>query len=72
MAYEYEFNGDADMTAQGIRAERQSFGGGSGIAELGFNYQPGTDSPWNFDLNLRGYVGERQGGSFNVQATYTF
>ena len=72
LAYEYEFNGDADMTAQGIRAERQSFGGGSGIAELGFNYQPGTDSPWNFDLNLRGYVGERQGGSFNVQATYTF
>ena len=34
LAYEYEFNGDADMTAQGIRAERQSFGGGSGIAEL--------------------------------------
>ena len=33
LAYEYEFNGDADMTAQGIRAERQSFGGGSGIAE---------------------------------------
>ena len=72
LAYEYEFNGDADMTAQGIRAERQSFGGGTGIAELGFNYQPGSDSPWNFDLNLRGYVGERQGGSFNVQATYTF
>ena len=60
------------MTAQGIRAERQSFGGGSGIAELGFNYQPGTDSPWNFDLNLRGYAGEREGASFNVQATYTF
>ena len=72
LAYEYEFNGDADMTAQGIRAERQSFGGGTGIAELGFNYQPSSDSPWNFDLNLRGYVGERQGGSFNVQATYTF
>ena len=72
LAYEYEFNGDADMTAQGIRAERQSFGGGSGIAELGFNYQPGTDSPWSFDLNMRGYTGERQGGSFNVQATYTF
>ena len=72
LAYEYEFNGDADMTAAGIKADTQSFGGGTGIAELGFNYQPGTDSPWNFDLNLRGYVGERQGGSFNVQATYTF
>ena len=72
LAYEYEFNGDADMKAAGIKADTQSFGGGTGIAELGFNYQPGTDSPWNFDLNLRGYVGERQGGSFNVQATYTF
>ena len=72
LAYEYEFNGDADMTAQDIRAERQSFGGGTGIAELGFNYQPTPDSPWSFDLNMRGYAGERQGGSFNVQATYTF
>ena len=72
LAYEYEFNGDADMTAAGIKADTQSFGGGSGIAELGFNYQPTPDSPWNFDLNLLGYVGERQGGSFNVQATYTF
>ena len=72
LAYEYEFNGDADMKAAGIKADTQSFGGGTGIAELGFNYQPTPDSPWSFDLNLRGYVGERQGGSFNVQATYTF
>ena len=72
LAYEYEFNGDADMTAQGLRADTQSLQGSSVMAEVGFNYQPGTDSPWNFDLNLRGYVGERQGGSFNVQATYTF
>ena len=72
LAYEYEFNGDADMTAAGIKADTQSFGGGTGIAELGFNYQPTPDSPWSFDLNMRGYTGERQGGSFNVQATYTF
>ena len=72
LAYEYEFNGDADMTAQGLRADTQSLQGSSVMAEVGFNYQPGSDSPWSFDLNLRGYVGERQGGSFNVQATYTF
>ena len=72
LAYEYEFNGDADMKAQGINAPTQSLQGSSYMAELGLNYQPTPDSPWSFDLNLRGYTGERQGGSFNVQATYTF
>ena len=72
LAYEYEFNGDADMTAQGLRADTQSLQGSSVIAEVGFNYQPTPTSPWSFDLNMRGYTGERQGGSFNVQATYTF
>ena len=72
LAYEYEFNGDADMTAQGLRADTHSLQGSSVMAEVGFNYQPTPDSPWSFDLNMRGYTGERQGGSFNVQATYTF
>ena len=72
LAYEYEFNGDADMTAQGLRADTQSLQGSSVMAEVGFNYQPTPNSPWSFDLNMRGYTGERQGGSFNVQATYTF
>lgn len=72
LAYEYEFNGDADMKAAGISAPTQSLQGSSYMAELGLNYQPTPTSPWSFDLNLRGYTGERQGGSFNVQATYTF
>ena len=72
LAYEYEFNGDADMTAQGLRADTQSLQGSSVMAEVGFNYQPTPDSPWSFDFNMRSYTGERQGGSFNVQATYTF
>ena len=72
LAYEYEFNGDTDMTAQGLKAPTQSLQGSSVMAEIGFNYQPTPTSPWSFDLNMRGYAGERQGGSFNVQATYTF
>ena len=72
LAYEYEFNGDADMTAQGLKAPTQSLQGSSVMAEIGFNYQPTPTSPWSFDLNMRGYAGEHQGGSFNVQATYTF
>ena len=72
LAYEYEFNGDAEMRAQNLAAPTQSLQGSSYMAELGFNYQPTPESPWNFDLNMRGYAGEREGASFNVQATYTF
>ena len=72
LAYEYEFNGDAEMRAAGMNAPTQSLQGSSVMAEIGLNYQPTPDSPWSVDLNMRGYAGERQGGSFNVQATYTF
>ena len=72
LAYEYEFNGDADMRAQNLKAPTQSLQGSSYMAEVGFNYQHTPDSPWSFDLNMRGYAGEREGASFNVQATYTF
>ena len=72
LAYEYEFNGDTDMRAQNLKAPTQSLQGSSYMAEVGFNYQPTPDSPWSFDLNMRGYAGEREGASFNVQATYTF
>ena len=57
LAYEYEFNGDADMRAQNLKAPTQSLQGSSYMAEVGFNYQPAPDSPWSFDLNMRGYAG---------------
>ena len=72
LAYEYEFNGDAEMRAAGMSAPTQSLQGSSYMAEIGLNYQPTPDSPWSFDLNMRGYAGEREGATFNVQATYTF
>lgn len=72
LAYEYEFNGSAGMRAAGMEVPEQSLRGSSYMAEAGLNYQPSADSPWSFDLNMRGYVGERQGASFNVQVTYTF
>lgn len=72
LAYEYEFNGDADMKAQNMSAPEQSLKGSSYMAEIGMNYQPDKDSPWSFDLNMRGYAGERDGASFTAQATYNF
>ena len=72
LAYEYEFNGDAEMRAAGMDAPTQSLQGSSYMAEIGLNYQPTPDSPWSFELNMRGYAGEREGATFNAQATYTF
>ena len=72
LAYEYEFNGSAGMRAAGMEVPEQSLRGSSYMAEAGLNYHPSADNPWSFDLNMRGYTGERQGASFNVQATYTF
>lgn len=72
LAYEYEFNGDADMRAQNMSAPEQSLQGSSYLAEIGMNYKPGNESPWSFDLNMRGYAGQREGASFNLQANYSF
>lgn len=72
LAYEYEFNGDADMRAQNMSAPEQSLKGSSCMAEIGMNYKPSSESPWSFDLSMRVYAGQRDGFSGNVQATYTF
>lgn len=72
LAWEYEFNGDADMKTQNTVAPNQSLGGSSFMGEIGVNYKPGEKSPWSFDLSLRGYAGEREGMSSNLQANYSF
>ena len=48
------------MRAAGMEVPEQSLRGSSYMAEAGLNYQPSADSPWSFDLNMRGYAGERQ------------
>lgn len=72
LAYEYEFNGDADMRVENMSTPQQSLKGSSYMAEIGMNYQPSSDSPWNFDVSMRGYTGQREGFSGNVQAVYSF
>lgn len=72
LAWEYEFSGDANMKAQGMSVPEQSLQGSSYMAEIGMHYKPGSASPWRFDLNVRGYAGQREGISFSAQAGYTF
>lgn len=72
LGYEYEFNGDADLRVQNVATPRQSLQGGTVLAEIGMNYKPSSESPWSFDLSMRGYAGQRDGFSGNVQAVYSF
>ena len=71
LAWEYEFSGDSHMRAAQWNAPEQSLGGSTGIAEIGTVWQP-DDSPWQADINIKGYTGEREGFSGMVQLAYTF
>lgn len=72
LAWDYEFSGDVSGTAAGYDMHSPSLEGSTVIGEVGFHYTPGKESPWSFDAKLRGYVGQQEGISGNVQATYTF
>lgn len=71
-ALEYEFDGEATGTANGIDLCSASLDGATGYAELGLKYQKTPDSPWDFEARVRGYVGVRDGVSGVVRATYAF
>lgn len=71
-AWEYEFSGDSDGTAQGYAIDTASLEGSTFIGELGFNFAPTEDSPWDFDLSVKGFAGEREGFIGNMQAMYHF
>ena len=71
-AWEYEFSGDSDGTAQGYVIDTASLEGSTFIGELGFNFAPTENSPWDFDLGVKGFAGEREGFIGNMQATYHF
>lgn len=72
LAWDYEFSGDVSGTAAGYDMHTPSLEGSTVIGEVGFRYTPGKESPWSFDAKLRGYVGQQEGISGNVQAVYSF
>ncbi len=71
LSYEYEFNGDSDMSVGQFHLPTQSLQGGTIIGEIGLSYQD-SKSPWMFDINITGYQGQRDGFSGNAQITYNF
>lgn len=70
LAWEYEFNGDADVSVNGQKLPGETLQGSSGFAEIGFVQR--NSSPWSFEGRVHGYVGEREGVSGLLRATYSF
>lgn len=70
LAWEYEFNGDADVKVNDQSLPGESLKGSSGFAEIGFVQK--NSSPWSLEGRVRGYVGEREGISGLLRATYSF
>lgn len=70
LAWEYEFNGDADVRVNGQKLPVESLQGSSAFAEVGFVQR--HESPWSWEGRVRGYIGEREGISGLLRVTYSF
>lgn len=69
-AYEYEFDGEIEATADGSDIDRPSLKGGTGVGEIGVRLgNLLEDGDLSVDLGLQGSVGQREGmgGSFQLK-----
>ena len=71
-AFEYDFTDTIRNKANGVEIRGGgSIRGATGIGEAGLRHAK-ADSPWLFDVRLRGYCGRREGASLKLQAEYGF
>lgn len=72
LAYEYEFDGEARATVQGLSTASPSLQGSSGMLELGYILQSKGANDMSIDIGLQGWAGKKQGVSGNVNFVWTF
>lgn len=71
-AWEYEFDGAADMAVAGAGLAAPTLKGSSGIIEMGVRLEPAKASRITLDLGAQGYFGKRRGFSGGLQVNYSF
>lgn len=76
LAYSYEFGGEATgrVGLYGVNADIRpaTTRGGTGILELGYKREAGRQSPWEFDISLKGYAGREEGFGADIGIKYMF
>lgn len=70
-AWDYETDGHSSAVVNGVKLPEESLKGGGGLGEIGFR-RSDAHSPWSLEGRLRGYVGEREGVSGMMSATWRF
>lgn len=72
VAWEYEFDGAADMAVAGADLAAPSLKGSSGIVEMGIRLKPSKTDEITLDLGAQGHFGKRRGFSGGLQINYSF
>lgn len=72
VAWEYEFDGAADMAVAGADLAAPSLKGSSGIVEMGIRLKPSKTDKITLDLGAQGHFGKRRGFSGGPQINYSF
>ena len=67
VAWEYEFDGAADMAVAGADLAAPSLKGSSGIVEMGIRLKPSKTGKITLDLGAQGHFGKRRGFSGGLQ-----
>ena len=71
LAWQYEFDGQARATYNGLSTPSPSLKGSSGMAELGWQVKPGN-APLTLDLGITGWAGKQQGVTASLKANWEF
>jgi hypothetical protein len=71
LAYEHEFDGDANATAYGFPIPAPSLKGGTGICELGFTLGK-KNAPFSADVNISAFTGKREGFAAGINLNWKF
>ncbi|MBQ9573516.1 MAG: autotransporter outer membrane beta-barrel domain-containing protein, partial [Acidaminococcaceae bacterium] len=72
LAYEYEFDGEAEGVVNGVAIRAASIKGSSVRGEIGMRMEATKTNPWQMDISLYGYGGKHRGFGGSVNVAYTF
>ena len=73
IAYDHEFDGEVAARAYGLKLDKPSLEGDTGIVEAGISMKPvSTIDALSVDVTGQGFIGRREGGGGGLKIKYQF